>query len=126
MLILVIGIELARPIIVGVAVDDIISNYEEIVEETVDGETYIRRLVIGKDGKSYYLVDNMLKTDYEEGFDKGVIIEESTDQMTMSISNQEYIFSKVTKDEISEFRSNDFSRLAWYTGLFLFVTVLDY
>ncbi len=74
LLILVIGIELARPIIVGVAVDDIISNYDEIRIEETEGKEMVTRLVIANDSSAYYLLEGIDSETYEAHFGSAKII----------------------------------------------------
>lgn len=123
LLIFVVGIELARPIIVGVAVDEVIGNYEKEVTEEIDGETVVSRLVKPKDGDGYYLLDKVseevamtVAEDYSE-----VSVDEST--MIIEVGGEQMTLQVMSKEELKAFRQSDLNKLATITLLFLGLTI---
>lgn len=124
LLVFVIGVELARPIIVGLAVDNVFSNYDKPYIEEIDGTERVSFLVLGKDSSSYFLVDHMDKDLYEVNFEEKIVLNETDELMLISVGGEEFELKLLAKDEIKEFRSSDFSTLWKYTLLFLMVSVL--
>lgn len=124
LLIFVVGSDLARPYIVAVAVDDVISNYHKVVEEEVNGEKVVTTLVIGNEGHTYYLLDQIPKALYDEGFETRSILSEDNETLTLDVGGQEYVLTAMSEEEIRDFRANDFSDLILYTLIFIGLTVL--
>jgi len=124
LLIFVIAIELARPIIIGVAVDDIISNYDKIKVEEVNGQSVVSRLVIASNSETYYLLDQIDENLYNEFFEMSEVMSESADSLTLKIGDENYNLKAQNKDELKIYRSNDFESLGAFTALFLAITVL--
>ncbi len=124
LLILVIGIELARPIIVGVAVDDIISNYDEIRIEETEGKEMVTRLVIANDSSAYYLLEGIDSETYEAHFGSAKIISHDGQVMMMEFGEEVHELKVVSREELKDYRRLDLTRLGWYTLIFLGITVL--
>lgn len=124
LLVFVIGVELARPIIVGTAVDDIISNYDEIQVEELDGKEVVSFLIIANDSSKYFLVDQMDKDLYDSQYSNKFLVNETKEIMIIDVGGEEFTLQPLTQDEIKDFRSIDFSNLWKYTILFLMVSVL--
>jgi len=123
LLVFVIGVELARPIIVGHAVDDIISNYDELRIEEVDGREKVSFLIISNDSSTYFLVDQLDREVFDASYESKILISETDEQMVINLGGEEFSLQALSKDEIKDFRSNDFSTLWKYTILFLLVSV---
>ncbi len=125
LLIFVIGIDLARPFLVGIAVDDVISNYDKVIEEEIDGKTYISTLILDEDGHHYYLVDQLDKDVYDRGYGSKEIIEVNGESIRVLIEGDEYTYNLIDQEDIKDFRSRDFSDLGWITLLFIGLTALS-
>lgn len=123
LLIFVVGVELARPFIIGMAVDDVISDYDKVVTEEVEGETLYSQLVYNGETETYYLLDKithnefeMIQTGYEIQVDQG-----ST--MVISTATKDFTVTQMSQDQLEDFRGSDLQDLAQYTLLFLGLTV---
>ncbi len=125
LLIFVIGIDLARPFLVGSAVDEVISNYDKVIEEDIDGKAYISTLILDEDGRHYYLVDHLDKEVYDTGFETKKILEADGQSIQVEISGKEYVFKQIGQEEIKVFRSQDFTKLGWITLIFIGLTALS-
>lgn len=124
LLVFVIGVELARPIIVGLAVDDVISNYDELHIDETDGSERVSFLIISKDSSRYFLVDQMDKDLYETSYINKEVVSETSETMVIDVGGQIFELNPLSEDAIKDFRSSDFSELWKYTLIFLSVSVL--
>lgn len=124
LLIFVVGAELARPIIVGDAVDSIISDYKKPLEVTKDGKTTYAVLVFLHDAKDqYYRVDGLSEEEVAIYQAEYQIVSYEKEVATVEIGDKKYKGVRLQEEDIREFRKKDFSNL-WNAALiFVVVTV---
>lgn len=115
LLIAVVGVDLLRPLIVGYAIDDVITNYQKIYEE--EGKATYQVLLYQEDG--YYQVGGLSEGDAQVFAKEG-----SLDLSTMSASAMgiKKPAKALSVDEVKEIRHEDLgSLLKW---VFLFIVLL--
>lgn len=124
LLIFVVGVELARPIIIGVAVDEVIGNHSKEVIEVVEGQTVVSKLVYEESTQKYYLLDQVSE-EASVAISEGYDILEATDMfLKIEAEGSSYILNVMSEEELEDFRGADLAKLAWITAIFLGLTVL--
>lgn len=141
LLIVVVGIDLVRPIIIGRAVDEVIINYAKVYSE-IDGSSdgvaigdrhYIEddnnqymnqpkaMLVYGEDG--YYLVDNLT---YEEAVSlkQGASIEVVNGEKSAVKEGIVYPAERLSQQVMDDLRSEDFNALIRWMILFIAILII--
>ncbi len=142
LLVIVVGIDLVRPIIIGRAVDEVIVNYAKVyseiegLEEAVvvqegiylyedEGNDYPdapkAMLVYGNEG--YYLVQN-LTYDEAASLKKDAHIEAAQDGYIAVKEGQSYPALAMSKEDMGALRANDFSTLIRLMVIFIAILVV--
>ncbi len=124
LLIFVVSVDLVRPYIIGIAVDDVISNYDAVIIDEINSNEVITTLIVSDEGNKYYLLDQVDASLYNSNIDQMQVISEDNDTMTVLLGREKIVLRVIEEDELRNYRNNDFSKLTNITLLFLFITII--
>ena len=143
LLVLVVGVELIRPVLIGRAVDEVIVNYTTVYSEVGDpsidnaitvGQRYLiedesnrypdapkAMLVYGS--KGYHLAYDLT---YEEAVDLKVeaSVWEGDSGPVVVKAGREYATEVMSQDAMTQLRMDDFRSLLWLIGLYLALLIV--
>lgn len=140
LLLIVVGVELIRPIIIGNAIDEVIVNYskvysqsEEVTEDQFGDRYYVvdeenefleaSKATIVYSDEGYYFVEDLT---YDEAISlkSDTFIEVSDGKAVAIKGDQQYVATKMTPDQIDVFRSRDYGELIRLMTIFIVILVV--